>query len=490
MSSQRLRSWLPRISALSRYPGKTNGRRGRPRTLNARLAVERCEDRTVPSTSIPLNAQTWTSIGPSPINLGQSPGNPSSTGRVNGIAVDSVNSNLMFAATDAGGLWRTTDGGKTWSPRTDQLQMQFQTIASVHRTPGDTVYVFDQTGKLYTSTDSATTFTVTQPFGSAEAGAVVNKLVVMPTDPNDQTKDILYAAVGDVTAQEPSAFPMKPPVKGSGIWLSTDGGKTWKNLIDSTKLPFTTNSATPIPADSLSFSDVATDPTNPNIVYAAVGNEHVDPTNGIYRTLNALSATPTWTLLTGGSQFVPGESPGVIKIAVAPNLPSEIFASFTVGALTGVDGPDPLLGIFRSLDTGSTWSPMLLTNPGAPVTSLANYLGTTGYDNDVLAISPTSPASPDKQIVYVAGFGAANFGFLNTVLGSPDGGNSWFLDGTDSNGVGPYPNVHQAAFDSQGRLVLATGGGIYRLTDTPTTFQWDSLNGMPGPNALNVVDFN
>src|SRR5205807_184447 len=118
------------------------------------------------------------------------------------------------------GLWRTTDGGKTWSPQTDQLQMQFQTIAAVHRTPGDTVYAFDQTGQLYTSTDGATTFTVSQPFGKAESGAVVNKLVVITTDPNDPTKDILYAAVGDVTAQEPSAFPKTPPVKGSGIWLS------------------------------------------------------------------------------------------------------------------------------------------------------------------------------------------------------------------------------------------------------------------------------
>ena len=133
---------------------------------------------------------------------------------VNGVAVDPINSNDIYVASDSGGIWRSMDGGKTWSPRTDQTQMYFQTINVVHRAAGDTIYAFDQEGNLWTSTDGATTFTSTamSPFldpltaGPPPFPITVNKLDVVVTDPTDQTKDILYAAVGTVLGPPPSAF--------------------------------------------------------------------------------------------------------------------------------------------------------------------------------------------------------------------------------------------------------------------------------------------
>src|SRR5207244_4264872 len=103
---------------------------------------------------------------------------------------------------------------------------------------------------------------------------------------------------GTIYGAPPSLFP--GGVTDSGIWRSTDGGQTWTNIVNSTVSPFNT------PANSLSFTDVQFDPNNANILYAAVGNSSGDPTNGVYRTSNALSATPTWTLLIGGSAFLPG----------------------------------------------------------------------------------------------------------------------------------------------------------------------------------------
>jgi len=266
MGRQLLRSWLNPFR--SRRPSTV-----RRRPLTGRLSLERFEDRTVPSSSIPLNATTWTPIGPSPISVGQAPGSPASTGRLNGIAVDPTNTNVMYVAADSGGIWRTIDGGKNWSPRTDQQQLFMQTIAMIHRAGGDTVYAVDQLGNLFTSTDGATTFTKSSPF---PAGSFVNKLTVLadPNNPTNQAKDILFAAVGTIFGSAPSAFPTTPPppVPGSGIWRSLDGGQHWTNIVNPGGSPFTTSATNVIPQDALSFSDVIVNPANPNIIYAAIGN--------------------------------------------------------------------------------------------------------------------------------------------------------------------------------------------------------------------------
>src|SRR5438094_3635462 len=135
MRKHRQRGWLDtlfarRRPATIRRPGRT------------RLGVERCENRDMPSSSIPLNGLTWTSIGPSPIAVGQSPRSQSSTGRVNDIAVDPSDPNVMYAAADTGGIWKTTDGAKTWAPRTDQSELLISQLEMVNRGVNDTVYAF------------------------------------------------------------------------------------------------------------------------------------------------------------------------------------------------------------------------------------------------------------------------------------------------------------------------------------------------------------
>lgn len=447
-------------------------------SLRTRLSLEAFEARDVPSASIPLNGFTWTPLGPSPISNGQAPGTPTSTGRLNSVAVDPVDPNVIYVAADTGGIWRTTDGGQTWSPRTDQQETVMQTLTMVNRGTNDTIYAFSQDGRMFLSTDGGTSFTESAPF---PFGAVVNKVTVFVVNPNDQTKDILYAAVGSKLLFPPSFIP--GTVVGSGIWRSLDGGQTWDNIVDSTVSPFTTNPANPVAADSLSFTDVLFDPTNPNVVYAAVGNALGDPTNGIYKSTNALADVPNWALLIGGSSFVPGTTPGNIKLAMSPQFPSEVFASIAL-RFDPQTGFAPLLGVFRTLDAGTNWSPMLLANPANPVNDPLNYMSIFGDDNNVIMVARNPGSTPLTQTVYVAGYGDAN-----TVLISNDSGSNWTPIGIGANGIGTYPNVHEGSFDGQGRLVVATGGGIYRL-DSVTPVIWESLNGNIGPNGLATVQFN
>jgi hypothetical protein len=503
MSKQRSRGWYR--SMFTRRPIR-GSRPGNP-LPHTRLEVQAFEEKALPSITVPLNGFTWTPLGPSPIAQGQEPGGQPSSGRIDGIAVDPVagagGKDIIYVASDSGGLWRTTDDGSTWSPRTDQQQQYFKAVRVVHRAGGNTVYGFDQLGDFYLSTDGGTTLKET-PVGSpgylpvvlpSQAGTVlsnnlpvVNNFVVSVVDPNDQTQDILYAAVGSIFGEPPSSGSGGAP--DSGIWRSTDGGATWQNIVDPGVSPFTVNPSTPVGTDSLAFSDVAVDPTNPDVVYAAIGNSTFgDPTNGIYRTANARSATPTWQLLFGGSQFVPGEIPGNTRIAVSPSQPSVIFASVALRE-DRPTGAAPLEGIFRSNDAGANWSPVLIANPNNPVADPNNYMGITGDDNNVIVIPPGGSTDPSQQVVYVAGNGGAN-----AVMVSTDSGATWQKIGIGANGAGTYPNVHDASFDSQNRLILATGGGVFRLNTVYTAGStaapvWQGLNGDVGTAGLSTVQFD
>src|SRR5436309_2304775 len=123
MLTSSLRGWLlPRTATREARVPRPGDRRSvrTPRPNRARLGLDRLEARDVPSSSIPLNGFTWTPIGPSPIADGQSPGNPTSTGRLNGVAFDPVvvpgrsypfpfDANNIYVAADTSGVWHTYD---------------------------------------------------------------------------------------------------------------------------------------------------------------------------------------------------------------------------------------------------------------------------------------------------------------------------------------------------------------------------------------------
>src|SRR5689334_15275969 len=112
MSPLQLRSWLNPLRTRRRSPIR--------RRPTVRLGLETFEARDLPSSSIPLSGDIWTSIGPSPISNGQGVGGLTATGRVTNVAVV-PSTGALFAATASSGLWVSNDGGNTWNPKTDQL---------------------------------------------------------------------------------------------------------------------------------------------------------------------------------------------------------------------------------------------------------------------------------------------------------------------------------------------------------------------------------
>src|SRR5437867_3074157 len=83
-----------------------------------RPRIEALEDRTLLDATALVNPYDWTPLGPSPI---MDSSGTAVSGRITGIAVDPTSADTAYVAAAGGGIWKTTDGGQHWTPKTDHL---------------------------------------------------------------------------------------------------------------------------------------------------------------------------------------------------------------------------------------------------------------------------------------------------------------------------------------------------------------------------------
>jgi photosystem II stability/assembly factor-like uncharacterized protein len=150
-----------------------------------------------PGAAGPAAPPVWQSIGPTVIPNGQTYGTNrvDVIGRVAAIAVDPKNAKHILLGAADGGIWESKDGGTTWSPRTDSMPSLAIGAITFHPTNANTVYAGSGEGNFYASlgagvyrsTDGGTTWTVlaSAPF----MGSGFFDLVVDPKTPST-----LYAA--------------------------------------------------------------------------------------------------------------------------------------------------------------------------------------------------------------------------------------------------------------------------------------------------------
>jgi photosystem II stability/assembly factor-like uncharacterized protein len=431
---------------------KSRTRRGsepassRARARRNRPGLEALEGRVVLSTSIPINANTWTALGPAPIVNGQVPGRLPTAGRIAGIAASPTDANTIYIAAAGGGVWKTTDGGAHWKPLTDDqatLSMGAITLApsdpnTIYAGTGEANGFFDQFNAdvapsvfagqgVLKSTDAGATWTL-------EGNSVFNrrsisKIVVDATDAN-----IVYVAVG------------QPGINGltgnTGIWKSSDGGQTWTN---------TTTSISTTDA----FTDIVADPSNSQTLYAGVGQLTIDPNtfasqgspnNGVYKSTDG---GQTWTR---AGNFPGGTTDARITLAISKAAPSTIYASIMDPLTFGLKEVD------KSTDGGVTWTKL----SNAP-----DYAPGQGVYDTALAVDPN-----DANIVYAAGSAG-----VGSVIESTDGGTSWFAIDNDAGNNGPHADHHALAFDASGLLLDGNDGGIWRLDIPGQAPRWSDLNG-------------
>src|SRR5205823_5485188 len=138
--------------------------------------------------------------------------------------------------------------------------------------------------------------------GKAFAGAAIPRIIVAK-DPADDTHEIVYALVTSSRNAGESATD-NGQINPNALYRSEDGGATWVN--ETTQLFANVPPDPFLPQPFEALTDFAVDPTNPDVVYVAVG----DPTlyvpgtafsnNGVYKSTDARSGVPDWTVAFGG----------------------------------------------------------------------------------------------------------------------------------------------------------------------------------------------
>jgi photosystem II stability/assembly factor-like uncharacterized protein len=336
-------------------------------------------------------------------------------------------SKTWYVCTADGGVWKTSNDGTTLDPIfNDQPAASCGAVAVA---PGDPNVVWVGTGEpastranslgrgVFRSDDGGATWEYVGLENTEEITAVI-------VDPRN-TKAAWVAALGHLWGKNPER----------GIFKTVDGGQTWKQslFID----------------DATGFSDLAMDPHNPDVLYAAawarmrLGNGDMTEsasTGGIYKTTDG---GLRWTKLTNG---LPATATARIYLAVAPRNSNIIYATIQTGEnLPGGGGGGGIRtvttgGIFRSTDAGATWTRV---NP-----QMTNY-----YYGKIVV----DPASDDR--IWLPWF---------ELLRSDDGGRTL----VKHNMKHVHNDLHSIWIDPNdpGHLVIGGDGGVNTSVDRGRTW--------------------
>jgi photosystem II stability/assembly factor-like uncharacterized protein len=265
-------------------------------------------------------------------NLG--PANMS--GRVSDIEAVEANPAIVYVGAASGGVWKSVNAGTTWTQIFGTYPVAAIGDIAIFQPNPDIIWVGSGEDCVRNSVSWGDGV-----YKSTDGGKTFRN-VGLPeshhigkvlTHPTNP--DIVYvAAQGHLWDQHPER----------GLYKTTDGGKTWRKL------------ANGLPTDGKTgASDVVMDPSNPNILYAGMWErmrrpyifQSGGPNGGIYKSTNG---GDSWTKLTSG---LPTGNIGKVNITIHRKNPKILSA--IVEATSSQDLKVPGSGIYRSEDAGATW---------------------------------------------------------------------------------------------------------------------------------------
>jgi photosystem II stability/assembly factor-like uncharacterized protein len=327
---------------------------------------------------------------------------------------------VFYVGVVNGGVWKTTDAGRTWQPIFDDQPTA--SIGDIAVAPSDPSVVYVTSGEglhrpdlstgdgVYKSADAGRTWT---HLGLRD-GQQIPRVAVDPRNP-----DRLFVAV--------LGHPYGPNPE-RGLYRSTDGGRSFERVL--------------YRDENTGASDVEIDPANPDIVYACLWEAREGPwenaawegTNGgIFKSTDGGT---TWRQLGGG---LPSGEQGVVQadVAIAASNASRLYATVATGRP---------VGIYRSDDAGEHWT--RITDDPRPAARIG------GGD---LPVPTVDPADPD--VVYSGSVVAWK---------SVDGGRTWTgfrgaPGGDDYQRLWVSPDVPAiiAAAADQGVIITLNGGASW-----------------------------
>lgn len=327
------------FACLALLPDETENGMAPERDRPERLSVERLLAQLTPTERQPggmffpatRGTLFWESLGPQPITNEYWSGGANASGRVSAIALHPTDVNTAYIAAAGGGVWKTTDGGQSWIPISDQLSsLASGALAIDQANPGTVVY---GTGEQHYSGDSLYGDGL---FRTMDGGASWSKIG-------------LKADVGNYIARVGISPGTLHVCSDLGYVRSVDDGATWAAFKPG--------------AVAAWCNDLVRSAAAPLTVFAGFYGD------GIYKSVDGGA---TWSALGGG---LPTTGFQRINLAIADSNADVVYASL-------ISASGSLAGMYKTIDGGTSWSRLSNT---------PNYVCTQGWYDNGMAVSPTDP---------------------------------------------------------------------------------------------------
>lgn len=276
-----------------------------------------------PLSDVSLSSLSFRSIGPA-----------LTSGRIADIAVNPDNTSEFYIAAAAGGVWKTTNAGTTFSPIFDNYGSY--SIGALAIDPNNHNVIWVGTGEnnnqrsvsygdgVYKSVDGGASFKHVGLKSSEHIGMI-------QVDPRNS--DVVYVA---------ATGPLWSAGGDRGLYKTTDGGETWNKVLEI--------------SEHTGVNEIHMDPRNPDVLYATAHQRRRrqwtylggGPESGIYKSTDAGA---NWSKINKG---LPGGDKGRIGLAISPADNEVIYA--VVEAQRGQGG------FYKSTNRGASWQKMSNTS--------------------------------------------------------------------------------------------------------------------------------
>ena len=330
------------------------------------------------------------------------------SGRISDFAVNPQNHFEIYVAVSAGNIWKTTNNGTTWTPVFDNYGAY--SIGCLKLDPSNPFVIWAGTGEhnsqrqlgygdgVYRSEDGGTSWKNMGLKNSRQIGMIA-------IDPRNS--EVVYvAAEGSIWG----------PGGDRGLYRTSDGGKTWKKVLDI--------------SENTGVSNVVLDPRNPDVIYATSEQRrrHVytkiggGPESAVYKSKDGGN---TWDKIMKG---LPSGDIGGMGLAISPADPDILYIIMEAAGESG--------GFYRTANRGASWEKM------------SSHTSQGQYFNDIFC----DPVNKDK--VY-------SMEVITQV--TTDGGKTWTPLGNNQRHVDDHAMWIDP--DNTNHFYIGGDGGIYESFD-------------------------
>ncbi|MGC2444723.1 choice-of-anchor D domain-containing protein [Candidatus Binatus sp.] len=400
----------------------------------------------------------WKPIGPSGITAGTSIWN----GRIDSIAINPNNPNVIYIGATDGGIWKTIDAGADWTPLTDHEPMiAIGEPGAIAIDPNNTDILYVGTSSFFKIGGNNQGVQLNTTIGILKSTDGGNSWIVLgsgiPAGNVGNANQFVNQSIFGI-AVDPANSANLYLAASSGLYFSSDSGQNWT----------LGTGGGGAQADSLAFD--ASSPVGNRTLFAGITGvgikRSIDGGNNWSQVLNSLTPAVATQLAAHG-----GAGIGKVQVSLAPSVGNAAGVQVIYANIEGTGGNFPIvgspytnfLGIFETQDQGVTW-----TFQGTGPTS-AGGVCQCNYTN-TLAVDPGSPGDGVNDVLYWGGTDTWR------------SGNSGVSFSDVTNGI--HADSHTFGFAPGTPSIVYAGndGGIWRSKDSGAT--WTGTGA--GPATINA----